>query len=159
MSNPAQLRQLMDSPMVQSITSNPDLLRSLLLSNPQMRDLMEVKFFFVFFSSIESNRNFFLSKRNPEISHLLNNPDLLRQTMEYARNPTALQELMRNHDRALSNLEVNSNSRRNPREIFLSFFRAFQVDSMPYNEFIKMFKNQCIQLPKNNSVIIHLPNF
>ncbi|CAF4994414.1 unnamed protein product, partial [Rotaria magnacalcarata] len=56
--------------MVQSITSNPDLLRSLLLSNPQMRDLME---------------------RNPEISHLLNNPDLLRQTMEYARNPTALQ--------------------------------------------------------------------
>ena len=47
MSNPAQLRQLMDSPMVQSITSNPDLLRSLLLSNPQMRDLMEVKFFFI----------------------------------------------------------------------------------------------------------------
>lgn len=84
MSDPAQLRQLMDSPMVQSITSNPDLLRSLLLSNPQMRDLME---------------------RNPEISHLLNNPDLLRQTMEYARNPTALQELMRNHDRAMSNLE------------------------------------------------------
>ncbi|CAF1563373.1 unnamed protein product [Adineta ricciae] len=84
MSNPAQLRQLMESPMVQSITSNPDLLRSLLLSNPQMRDLME---------------------RNPEISHLMNNPDLLRQTMEYARNPSALQELMRNHDRALSNLE------------------------------------------------------
>lgn len=28
--------------------------------------------------------------------------------MEYARNPTALQELMRNHDRALSNLEVNN---------------------------------------------------
>jgi hypothetical protein len=30
--------------------------------------------------------------------------------MEYARNPTALQELMRNHDRALSNLEVNFSS-------------------------------------------------
>lgn len=42
MSNPAQLRQLMESPIVQSITSNPDLLRSLLLSNPQIRDLMEV---------------------------------------------------------------------------------------------------------------------
>lgn len=84
MSNPAQLRQLMDSPVIQSITSNPDLLRSLLLSNPQIRDLME---------------------RNPEISHLLNNPDMLRQTMEFARNPNAMQELMRNHDRALSNLE------------------------------------------------------
>ena len=43
------------------------------------------------------------------MSHLLNNPDLLRQTMEFARNPSALQELMRNHDRALSNLEVNLN--------------------------------------------------
>jgi ubiquilin len=45
MSNPAQLRQLMDSPVVQSITSNPDMLRSLLLSNPQIRDLMEVNLF------------------------------------------------------------------------------------------------------------------
>ncbi|CAF0732244.1 unnamed protein product [Didymodactylos carnosus] len=84
MNNPQAMRRLMNSPVVQSITSNPDLLRSLLLSNPQIRDLMD---------------------RNPEISHLLNNPDLLRQTMEFARNPTALQELMRNHDRALSNLE------------------------------------------------------
>ncbi|CAF1112266.1 unnamed protein product [Adineta ricciae] len=84
MNNPTQLRQLMDSPVIQSITSNPDLLRSLMLSNPQIRDLMD---------------------RNPEISHLLNNPDLLRQTMEFARNPTAMQEMMRNHDRALSNLE------------------------------------------------------
>ncbi len=42
MNNPAQLRQLMDSPVVQSITGNPDLLRSLLLNNPQIRDLMEV---------------------------------------------------------------------------------------------------------------------
>ncbi|UJR23843.1 hypothetical protein I4U23_026818 [Adineta vaga] len=84
MNNPGQIRQLMDSPVIQSITGNPDLLRSLLLSNPQIRDLME---------------------RNPEISHLLNNPDLLRQTMEFARNPTAMQEMMRNHDRAMSNLE------------------------------------------------------
>ena len=34
---------------------------------------------------------------------------MLRQTMEFARNPTALQEMMRNHDRALSNLEVRIN--------------------------------------------------
>lgn len=58
--------------------------RSLLQSNPSMQDLMQ---------------------RNPEISHMLNNPDLLRQTMELARNPSMLQELMRSHDRALSNLE------------------------------------------------------
>jgi len=43
--------------------------------------------------------------RNPEINHMLNNPDILRQTMEIARNPAMLQELMRNQDRAMSNLE------------------------------------------------------
>ena len=42
MSNPEQLRQMMDSPVVQSITSNPDLMRSLLMNNPQIRDLMDV---------------------------------------------------------------------------------------------------------------------
>ena len=44
-------------------------------------------------------------ERNPEINHMLNNPDILRQTMEIARNPAMLQELMRNQDRAMSNLE------------------------------------------------------
>ena len=62
----------------------PDTMRSLITSNPQMQELMQ---------------------RNPEISHMLNNPELLRQTMELARNPSMLQELMRSHDRAMSNLE------------------------------------------------------
>lgn len=48
---------------------------------------------------------FQLMERNPEINHMLNNPDILRQTMEIARNPAMLQELMRNQDRAMSNLE------------------------------------------------------
>ena len=74
----------MDSPLTQNLMSNPEIVRSLIQSNPQMRQLME---------------------RNPEISHMLNNPDILRQTMEVARNPAMLQELMRNHDRAMSNLE------------------------------------------------------
>jgi len=36
---------------------------------------------------------------------VLNNPEILRQSMELARNPAAFQELMRTQDRALSNLE------------------------------------------------------
>lgn len=84
MQNPGLMRTIMDNPMVQQMMNNPDVLRTLLTSNPQMQELME---------------------RNPEVSHVLNNPDLLRQTMEMSRNPSMLQELMRNHDRALSNLE------------------------------------------------------
>ncbi|XP_048583313.1 ubiquilin-1 isoform X2 [Nematostella vectensis] len=84
MSNPDTMRQILDNPIVQSMMSNPELMRNMILSNPQMQQLVE---------------------RNPEISHILNNPDLMRQTMEMARNPSVMQEMMRNQDRALSNLE------------------------------------------------------
>merc|ERR1712213_86594 len=84
MNNPDFMRQVMDSPLTQSPMSNPEIVRSLIQANPQMRQLIE---------------------RNPEIGHMLNNPDILRQTMEIARNPAMLQELMRNQDRAMSNLE------------------------------------------------------
>ena len=47
-----------------------------------------------------------IKQRNPEIQHMLQNPQLMRETMELARNPAALQELMRQRDRAISNLEV-----------------------------------------------------
>ena len=45
-------------------------MQNLMMANPQMRELME---------------------RNPEITHMLNNPELMRQTMEMARNPAMMQ--------------------------------------------------------------------
>ncbi|CAG7818393.1 unnamed protein product [Allacma fusca] len=84
MSNPEALRQIMDSPFVQQIMSSPDVIRTMLSANPQIQQLME---------------------RNPELTHVLNNPEIIRQSMELARNPAAFQELMRTQDRALSNLE------------------------------------------------------
>lgn len=84
MSNPQALQSVMNSPMMQSVLSNPDLIHQMMMSNPQMQNLVE---------------------RNPEIGHMLNNPDLMRQTLEMARNPNMMQEMMRNQDRALSNLE------------------------------------------------------
>ncbi|KPP67810.1 ubiquilin-1-like [Scleropages formosus] len=84
MSNPEMMAQIMENPLVQSMLSNPDLMRQLILANPQMQQLIQ---------------------RNPEISHMLNNPDIMRQTLELARNPAMMQEMMRNQDRALSNLE------------------------------------------------------
>ncbi|XP_058016280.1 ubiquilin-4 isoform X2 [Ahaetulla prasina] len=84
MSSPEMLSQIMENPLVQSMMSNPDFMRRMITANPQMQQLME---------------------RNPEITHMLNNPELMRQTMELARNPAMMQEMMRNQDRALSNLE------------------------------------------------------
>ncbi|KAI1233244.1 Ubiquilin-1, partial [Lamprotornis superbus] len=84
MSNPEMMVRIMENPFVQSMLSNPDLMRQLIMANPQMQQLVQI---------------------NPEISHMLNNPDIMRQTLELARNPAMMQEMMRNQDRALSNLE------------------------------------------------------
>ncbi|XP_021460944.2 ubiquilin-1 isoform X1 [Oncorhynchus mykiss] len=82
MSNPELLAQIMDSPLVQGMLSNPDMMRQLIMANPQMQLLLQ---------------------HNPNITHLFNNPDVMRQTLEIARNPTMMQEMLRNQDRTLSN--------------------------------------------------------
>ncbi|XP_028140642.2 ubiquilin-1-like isoform X1 [Diabrotica virgifera virgifera] len=80
LSNPNMLRNLLDNPMVTQLMSNPEVMRNLLMRNPQMQNLVQ---------------------RYPEIHQTLNNPELLQQTAELARNPSMLQELMRSHERAM----------------------------------------------------------
>jgi ubiquilin len=46
MSNPDLLRQMLDNPMVQSLMSDPDVIRQLMMSNPQMRELIEVVYYY-----------------------------------------------------------------------------------------------------------------
>ncbi|CAI5437932.1 unnamed protein product [Caenorhabditis angaria] len=84
MNNPEMMRQVMDNPMVQSMLSNPEFMRTMLTSNPQFQQMLE---------------------RNPEVGHILNDPSIMRQTMEMIRNPNMFQEMMRNHDLAMRNLQ------------------------------------------------------
>ncbi|CAA2978481.1 ubiquitin domain-containing DSK2a-like [Olea europaea subsp. europaea] len=82
--NPNMMREIMNMPAMQSLMNNPEIVRSLIMSNPQMRDIID---------------------RNPELGHILNDPSILRQTLEAARNPELMREMMRNTDRAMSNIE------------------------------------------------------
>jgi ubiquilin len=84
--NPEMMRSMMDSPMMQSLMDNPELMQSIFQSNPQIRALLE---------------------RNPEMAHILNDPAVIRQSMEIARNPQLMREMMRNTDRAMSNIEAH----------------------------------------------------
>lgn len=61
------------------------MLQAMIRSNPQLREVID---------------------RHPEIGHALNNPALLRQTMEAASNPEIMREMMRTTDRAMSNIEA-----------------------------------------------------
>lgn len=82
--NPNMMRDIMNMPAIQNLMNNPDLMRNLIMSNPQMREILD---------------------RNPDLAHVLNDPSTLRQTLEAARNPELMREMMRNTDRAMSNIE------------------------------------------------------
>ncbi|KAI9469991.1 MAG: hypothetical protein EXX96DRAFT_654389 [Benjaminiella poitrasii] len=83
--DPELMRQMMDSPFMQSMLNNPEFVRSIIMSNPQMKTLVE---------------------QNPELGHVISDPAFLRQSMEMMRNPNLMRELQRNNDRALSNIEA-----------------------------------------------------
>jgi len=77
--------QLLDNPFVQSVMSNPDFIRSIYMSNPQFKKVIE---------------------KNPEMAQIFNDPEYLKQCMEIARNPEMMNEMLRNQDRAMNNLEA-----------------------------------------------------
>ena len=79
-----RLQSVMNSPMMQSLLNNPEMMQALLMSNPQIQAMIE---------------------QNPQLRHVLNDPELLRQSLQAARNPAMMQEMMRNQDRALANIE------------------------------------------------------
>lgn len=86
MQNPDLIREMMNMPTVQSLMNNPELMRTLIMSNPQMSQIID---------------------RNPDLAHILNDPGTLRQTLDAARNPELMREMMRNTDRAMSNIEAS----------------------------------------------------
>ncbi|CAO4361301.1 unnamed protein product [Caenorhabditis nigoni] len=84
LNNPDAVRSVMDNPITQQLLSNPEFMRTIIQSNPGFQEMIE---------------------SNPEVGHILNDPNIMRQTMEMIRNPNMFQEMMRNHDQAIRNLQ------------------------------------------------------
>ncbi|NWJ07232.1 UBQL1 protein, partial [Crypturellus undulatus] len=78
------LSDIMQDSSVQTIILSADIARDFVMSIPQVQQLVE---------------------QNPEISHVLNNPHFIREIVEACNSPAMMQEMIRNHDRALNNLE------------------------------------------------------
>jgi len=64
--------------------NNPDFMRTIMENNPQMRQVLD---------------------SNPELRHALADPELMRRSMEMMRDPSAMQNMMRNQDLAMSQIE------------------------------------------------------
>ncbi|NWH21040.1 UBQL1 protein, partial [Grus americana] len=69
---------------MQNILDNGDLVRDLIMSNPQMQQLAE---------------------GNPEIRQIFTNPHTIREILEASSSPAIMQEMIRNRDVAMNNLE------------------------------------------------------
>merc|ERR1719401_3038279 len=71
--------------MVQQMMSDPETVRAMMRMNPQLNELME---------------------RSPEIARLLEDPEVLQQSMRMIANPSLMREMTRNADRAISQLDA-----------------------------------------------------
>eukprot|EP00804_Cyclotella_cryptica_P014095 CCRYP_005553-RC/>CCRYP_005553-RC protein AED:0.18 eAED:0.18 QI:0/0.75/0.6/1/0.5/0.4/5/1520/565 len=83
-SNPEMMSQMMNNPMVQSLLNNPDFMSQMMESNPQMQSILNA---------------------NPELRHALRDPEMMRRSMEMMRDPSMMQQMMRNQDLAMSQIE------------------------------------------------------
>lgn len=83
--NPELMQQILSSPMVQQMMSNPDTIRAMARMNPQLNQLME---------------------QRPEIARLLEDPEMLQQSVRMMSNPSLMREMTRNADRAIGQLDA-----------------------------------------------------
>lgn len=70
---PEHLTQILENAGTQRLLSNADLMRQFISEHPDVQQLMQ---------------------QNPEVSHILDSSELLRQTLELARNLAVIQEIM-----------------------------------------------------------------
>nr|XP_046243565.1 ubiquilin-1-like [Scatophagus argus] len=91
LSDPETMRRVLSSPFVQSTlsTSSPQLTRQLILSNPQIQQLLQT---------------------NPEMENMLNHAEVITQVLELLRNPDMIEEVMYDEDKALKNSQQEQGS-------------------------------------------------
>ena len=84
LNNPEFMESMLNSPMMQNLMNNPEIIRNMMTSNPAMQQILEA---------------------NPHLRQALDDPEMISQMMNAARNPSMMQEMMRQQDRALANIE------------------------------------------------------
>merc|ERR1719203_1147090 len=70
--------------MMKQMMQNPELMANLFNSSPALKELM---------------------KQNPQLRHVLKDPSLMQHAMKAASNPEYYNEMLKNNDRALRNIE------------------------------------------------------
>ncbi|KAJ1983423.1 hypothetical protein H4R34_001298 [Dimargaris verticillata] len=78
-------RELLGSYFKSSVFSDPEFMRALIKANPGMKAAMS---------------------HNPDMAHMVEDPEFISQMIQINQNPKLMQEMLRNNDRAMANLEM-----------------------------------------------------
>jgi len=130
MNNPQMMEQMLNNPLVSSVMSDPNVMQELMNSNPQLRGLMD---------------------QHPEIRSMMSNPDMMRQAMEMARNPQAMQEMMRGQDRAMQNIESMPGGYNALRRMHEDVVQPMQDAMSPNNPFEQLNNNSNNENAESNT--------
>ena len=86
--DPETMQAMMNSPMLQNLLDNPQVMQNLLQTqlqhNPSLQRMLE---------------------QNPQLRHMLDDPSVMEQAIQMMRNPSTRQQALRQQDLALSQLE------------------------------------------------------
>eukprot|EP00049_Salpingoeca_infusionum_P018573 m.357835 g.357835 ORF g.357835 m.357835 type:complete len:476 (+) comp17957_c0_seq1:256-1683(+) len=82
--SPEMMAGMLENPMVQSMMSNPAMMDMALQMNPQLRQLVD---------------------NNPELRAAMMDPNTMREAMAALRDPSRMQDMMRQADMAMRNIE------------------------------------------------------
>ncbi|KAF4655136.1 hypothetical protein FOL47_009563 [Perkinsus chesapeaki] len=82
--NPDVMEQMLNTPVMQTVLQNGDMLTSLISMNGQIRKLME---------------------ENPELERMLNDPSVLKASSEAFQNPAVVRELISSTETAMANID------------------------------------------------------
>jgi ubiquilin len=75
----------MEARMQQQMMQNPEMMQTMMRMNPRMNRLMEER---------------------PEIARMMQDPEVIQQSMRMMQNPELMREMVRNQDRSIGNLDV-----------------------------------------------------
>ena len=99
--NPELMSQLINSPIMQNMMNDPELMRNMLAQNPMVSQVRNFSNLFIHYwckldicavqlpvlTLMHTAVFLQIMERNPEFAQILNDPQLLRESMQLATNP------------------------------------------------------------------------
>ncbi|KAI8051190.1 hypothetical protein BDF22DRAFT_744800 [Syncephalis plumigaleata] len=103
---------LMESPLMKNLMSDSNFMREMIVNHPDMKRLAE---------------------ENLEVAHMLQHPELF-ETIVAAQKPQIMREMLRNNDRALSNIEAMPGGFNHLRQMYEGVQEPLMEAERPKNE-------------------------